>query len=92
MPLSNFAFMTGEMRPGILTIILILTVWSLTWKGLALWKSAHNESRVWFIILLVINTFGILEIIYYFCLDKGSDEVCICDTKCVCASETEDKK
>jgi methionyl-tRNA synthetase len=30
------------------------------------WKSAKNSQRNWFIVLLVINTFGILEIIYLF--------------------------
>ncbi|MEK6818456.1 MAG: DUF5652 family protein [Nanoarchaeota archaeon] len=36
------------------------------WKGLALWKSARNNQEVWFIVLLVINTLGLLEILYLF--------------------------
>ncbi|MFZ2038943.1 MAG: DUF5652 family protein [Minisyncoccia bacterium] len=92
MPLADYMFRPGEMSPLMIVIIIALTIWSLTWKGLALWKSSHNESRIWFVILLVINTFGILELIYYYLLDKGDDEVCVCDTKCVCVSETEEKK
>ena len=42
----------------------LLAIWSLFWKGLALWKSARNDERHWFIALLVINTLGILEISY----------------------------
>lgn len=42
----------------------ILALWSLIWKGLALWKSARNDQRYWFVTLLMINTLGILEIIY----------------------------
>lgn len=38
--------------------------WSVIWKGIALWKAAGNKQRIWFIILLVVNTAGILEIIY----------------------------
>lgn len=45
-------------------LLLILVVWSLFWKGLALWRSAKNDQRYWFIALLIINTIGVLEIIY----------------------------
>lgn len=45
-------------------IALILVTWELIWKGIALWKSAKNDQKYWFIILLVINTVGILPIIY----------------------------
>ncbi len=43
-----------------------LALWSLFWKGLALWHSARKDQYKWFIALLVINTIGILEIIYLF--------------------------
>ncbi|MDO8509096.1 MAG: DUF5652 family protein [Nanoarchaeota archaeon] len=45
-------------------ILGILIIWSLIWKGLALWKSAKSNQPAWFVIMLVINTIGILEIIY----------------------------
>lgn len=38
--------------------------WSLLWKGLALYKAARNEQKGWYIVLLVVNTLGILEIVY----------------------------
>lgn len=44
----------------------LIVVWGLIWKGLALWKAAKASSKSWFIIILVLNTFGILEIIYIF--------------------------
>ena len=44
--------------------LLPLIIWSVIWKGFALWKSARGNQLSWFIILFVINTFGILEIIY----------------------------
>lgn len=46
--------------------ILILTIWSLIWKGFALWKAGRNNSPIWFIIILIVNTAGLLEIIYLF--------------------------
>ncbi len=45
-------------------ILFPLLVWSFFWKGLALWRSARMNQLGWFIALLVINTAGILEIIY----------------------------
>ena len=44
--------------------ILAITAWSLVWKGLALWRAARNRQKNWFITLLVINSFGILSIVY----------------------------
>lgn len=48
------------------TLIFILAVWSIVWKGFALWISAKENKKRWFIALLVLNTVGILEIIYIF--------------------------
>lgn len=50
----------------IIFIIAIIYIWSLCWKLAALWKSARKGSIVWFIILAVVNTIGILEILYIF--------------------------
>ena len=44
--------------------ILFAIIWSLGWKGVALWKSARLHQKYWFITILFINTLGILEIIY----------------------------
>ncbi len=41
-------------------------VWSAIWKMLALWKSAKKGSVIWFVGLFLINTLGILEILYIF--------------------------
>lgn len=55
---------------SITTAIIILTIiglWSLVWKGLALWKSSKRNHLVWFIVFLVLDiTAGILEILYIF--------------------------
>lgn len=49
----------------------LLALWSIFWKGLALWKSAINDERYWFIALLLINTAGILELLYLFIFAKN---------------------
>ena len=50
---------------------LILFSWSILWKGLALWRAAQNTQKNWFIALLVLNTVGILEIVYLFKFAKN---------------------
>jgi hypothetical protein len=47
-------------------LIWVILLWVLPWKGVALWKAARQESKVWFIVFLLINTLAILEILYIF--------------------------
>ena len=51
-------------------IVLVLVVWVIPWKGIALWKSARSGQKIWFIIFLLINTLAILEIIYIFIVSR----------------------
>lgn len=51
-------------------IFIALTVWSLFWKGLALWRAARLSSKNWFIVILILNTVGILEIIYLYVITR----------------------
>lgn len=48
----------------------LLALWGFFWKGLALWHSAQRGERWWFLALLLINTVGILEIVYLFAIAK----------------------
>lgn len=57
-------------KPIYLVGLIILMIWSIVWKGLALWKAARNNDNVWFIIMMILNTAGILEIIYYYFISK----------------------
>jgi methionyl-tRNA synthetase len=47
-------------------VIALALIWTISWKGVALWKAARNESLGWFVVMLIINTLGILEIVYIF--------------------------
>jgi methionyl-tRNA synthetase len=42
----------------------ILIVWSIAWKGIGLWYSARYGQIYWFLVMFILNTAGILEIIY----------------------------
>lgn len=47
-----------------LIFLAVAMIWELIWKGIALWKAARNKDNIWFIFILVLNTLGILPIIY----------------------------
>lgn len=49
---------------------MLVLLWSFVWKGLALWHAGRRGDAWWFVILLIINTAGILEIIYLFAVAK----------------------
>ena len=53
-------------HPLVVVLLALLAVWSLVWKGLALWRAAELGSKPWFIVMMIVNTAGILEIIYLF--------------------------
>ncbi len=55
-------------------ILLVLALlWTLPWKGVALWKAANKKHKWWFIALLVVNTLAILEIAYIFYFSDKED-------------------
>jgi hypothetical protein len=45
-------------------LIVVITIWDIIWRGMALWNSAKRNESVWFVALLIINSLGILPIIY----------------------------
>jgi len=66
-----------QSNPGIFVFgILIVTIWHVSWDGMALWRSAQNKDKKWFIAILLLNTLGILEILYlyHFSKEKVDDE------------------
>jgi methionyl-tRNA synthetase len=56
--------------PGLRVFLALLFIWSAIWKGIALWKAGRNGNLGWFVALFVLNTVGILEIIYIFGFSK----------------------
>lgn len=61
----------NALLPGINPFFLIaMMIWSIFWKSLALWRTVKGKQRYWFIAILILNTFGILEIIYLFRFSK----------------------
>lgn len=55
---------SSEALKGLAPLLVILLIWELAWKGVTLWKSAQRKQKVWFVALLIVNSAGILPIIY----------------------------
>lgn len=56
----------NERDPKSMLFFSLILLWTIFWKGFALWNAGKREARLWFVFLLILNTFGILEIIYIF--------------------------
>jgi hypothetical protein len=55
---------------GGLILLLITVLWILPWKVYALWTAAKRGDKIWFVVILILNTVGIIEIIYIFAVAK----------------------
>lgn len=72
-PYGDYAAMGPDiwaMSAAMTAVFIVLVVWSMVWKALALWRAARNNHLAWYIVLLLLNTVGILDILYYFIWGK----------------------
>jgi len=53
-----------ETYAWLIPVIIIASIWSSVWKIIAMWKSARNNHIVWFIAIAILNTLGVLPIVY----------------------------
>lgn len=60
-----------QTNPRFTVLFFILVLWEVFWKGIALWKTARESQKYWFIAILILNTVGILPILYIFLFKKG---------------------
>ena len=51
-------------------LLMLLVAWSLMWKAIAVWRAARNNQLGWFIALFIVNTVGLLEIMYLLLFSK----------------------
>lgn len=50
--------------------IWVLAIWDGIWKVVALWFAGKNRQKAWFVWLAILNTAGILPILYIFLFQK----------------------
>ncbi len=51
-------------NPALLAAIAGVAILTYILKGFALWRAGRNNHGGWFVALLILNTLGVLEVIY----------------------------
>lgn len=54
----------AEMNPTLMVVLSIVVVIEMVLKAFALWRSASQGQKGWFIALFVLNTAGVLPLYY----------------------------
>ena len=63
--------------PAVITFLIILTIWVIIWRDIALWHAAKYNQKRWFIALTALifpifflNALGLVDIAYLFFFAK----------------------
>lgn len=56
--------MSYELSTNWAVALFTFAIWDTIWRGMALWRAGRNNQQGWFIALLLVNSVGILPIIY----------------------------
>lgn len=57
--LSNYTLTASEV-----VLLLVVIAWDIAWRGVGLWRASRHNHLSWFVVILLINSVGILPIIY----------------------------
>lgn len=74
MYLIEYGYMEAFIKNN-LFLVLLITIWQLVWSGYALWLAARAQRVWWFVAILIINSLGILEILYVFIFDQSEENI-----------------
>jgi hypothetical protein len=75
MPFDFDKFLYGPIGGSEKILKFALALWMIFWKGLALWRSSRRSQKYWFVVFVLINTFGILEIIYLAFFQRSGEKL-----------------
>lgn len=53
-----------QLPVALFVLIIFLVIWEMAWKGIAMWKAGRNGQLQWFVATFLLNTIGILPIVY----------------------------
>ena len=66
-----FSYPGNTIAPGwLIALVVVLGIWEAIWKGIALWRAGNDRNLLWFVLMFVLNTLGILEIVYIFGISR----------------------
>lgn len=57
-------------QPWVWFVMIPIMIWDLIIRGIALWKAARSGQNYWFIALLIVNSLGILPLVYLIFFQK----------------------
>ena len=49
---------------------ILIFAWDISWRLLAMWHAARQNQKIWFVALLLINSVGLLPLIYLVFVSK----------------------
>ncbi|MDP4012858.1 MAG: DUF5652 family protein [Candidatus Nanoarchaeia archaeon] len=52
------------------SIFIFLVIWSIFWRGAAMWKAARKKQYFWFAAIYLFESLGILPMIYLWMYKK----------------------
>lgn len=65
------------LTPAVVTLIVIAAIWSSVWKAFALYRAGKVSDPVWFVVLFLVNTLGLLEILYLFVFSRRTSRALV---------------
>lgn len=68
-------FQLDQLSPPLRFMFLLLVAWSIAWKLVALWKAARHDQKAWFFALFLVNSVGLLELVYLGFFQKGEKNI-----------------
>lgn len=68
-------FPYDTLSPQLRFLFVLLLVWSIAWKLVSLWKSARHGQKIWFAVLFLVNSVGVLDLIYLGFFQKNTPNV-----------------
>lgn len=61
---TDLGSMMGVTSDFASSVLIVLGIWEIFWKGIGMWYSAGKKQTAWFVCILIFNTVGILPIVY----------------------------
>jgi len=54
----------SSLSPGLISLLFLIIIWDAVWKLCGLWKAGRNNQLWWFVFIAIVNSAGILPILY----------------------------
>jgi len=68
----NIQELFNEIPSWFLIVLVVVAIWELVWKMIAMWTAARNDKLGWFVCIALFNTAGILPMTYWLMNRKSS--------------------